>query len=317
MACGQPLFRCGVAGDRIPRMGTRNLSRGLAAIGALVMGLACATSASAATTPAAYVALGDSYAAGDGAGSYLSDGTTCYRSLKGYPGLIAAAGGYALNLQACSGAITSDVVAKQLFPLSGSTGYVTVTIGGNDIGFADTIKTCMGTNTTACMTALATAEGKIAGELPAKLDSVLGAVKAKATSARIVVTNYPRLFAGKNCSLFTSFTAAEMTRMNADTDKLSDAIAAAASRAGIGFADVRGTFRGHELCTSTPWVNNVKIFSQYESFHPNASGYSGGYKPPVATALAVASTGATAPASVRVGGTTSSDTSRGTVKVRG
>ena len=84
----------------------------VAALTVPLLGAAPSTTASAApkvTATAAqpvYVALGDSYAAGDGAGSYLRDGTSCYRSLKGYPGLIAAFG-------FCSGVASFILVDRQ------------------------------------------------------------------------------------------------------------------------------------------------------------------------------------------------------------
>lgn len=297
-------------------MSKRILGRSVAAFSALVLSVAFAGTAQAATPPQ-YVAIGDSYASGDGAGSYLSDGTSCYRSSKAYPALIATASGFALNLQACSGANTADVLSRQLGTLSASTAYVTITVGGNDIGFASVLTACLGTSTSSCNNALAAAEAKIANELPAKLDSVFAAVKAKAPAARIVATNYPRLFNGKDCSLLTSFTSAEMTRLNADADKLSTAISAAASRAGIRFADVRTPFVKHAVCDSSAWIRNVQLFSQHESFHPNATGQQSGYRPPVSTALNATSVSGNGQLSVTTGGQTSSDTSRGRVKVNG
>ena len=262
-----------------------------------------------------YVALGDSYAAGVGAGKYLSDGTSCRRSLLGYGGLVATNNGFSLNLQACSGAITSDVVSKQLGTLTASTNYVTITIGGNDIGFSSVLTTCLGTNTTACLNAITAAETAATGTLPAKLDQVFTAVRAKATSATIVATNYPRLFNGKDCSILTSFTSTEMTRLNAGADTLSGVISAAASRAGITFSDVRTPFDGHAVCASTPWIKNVSLFTSYESFHPNATGYKSGYTPPVSTSLGVSLTPlGSGAATVTTGGLTSSDTTRGVVK---
>lgn len=59
----------------------------IASLSALLLGASLAVPADAAPKPPStkpqYVALGDSYAAGNGAGSYLSDGTGCYRSLLG------------------------------------------------------------------------------------------------------------------------------------------------------------------------------------------------------------------------------------------
>lgn len=303
-------------------MSTRTLLRAVAALTVPLLGAALSTTASAAPTVTAaaqpvYVALGDSYASGDGAGSYLKDGTSCYRSLKGYPGLIAAAGGYKLDLQACSGAIISDVQTKQLLTteLAGAT-MVTVTVGGNDIGFASTLTTCLGTNTTACLNAVAAANTKINTEIPGKLDTLFATIKTNAPGATIVATAYPRLFNGKDCSILTSFTSTEMTELNKGADNLAVKIQEAATRVGIGYAEVRTPFVKHAVCDSVPWIRNAQLFSQYESFHPNATGYLSGYKPVVTSALGAATTSSTS-MTVKTGGTTSSDTSRGTVRTIG
>ncbi|MBO0769122.1 MAG: lipase, partial [Solirubrobacterales bacterium] len=94
--------------------------------------LALPAAASAAT---GYVALGDSYSSGVGTRDYYSDSGSCDRSPKAYGPLVAAAKGYSLNFQACSGAKTTDVNSNQLGALNSSTGLVTITIGGNDAGF--------------------------------------------------------------------------------------------------------------------------------------------------------------------------------------
>ncbi|MFP5417023.1 MAG: SGNH/GDSL hydrolase family protein [Actinomycetes bacterium] len=291
----------------------RIIAASIAVIAALGSVLLAAPDARAATPT--YVALGDSYASGNGAGSYLSDGTGCYRSPKGYPGVIASSTGLALTLEACSGATTDDVLTRQLGSLTGDTGYVSVTVGGNDIGFASTITTCMGTNTTACLNAVTAAESAATSVLPARLDALFTAVKSKATTARVVVTNYPRLFNGKDCSWLTSFTSTEMTRLNNGANKLSDVIAAAAGRAGITFVDVRTPFQGHAVCDRSPWIHNASLFRSYESFHANASGYSSGYTPGVKTALAPVTSASAGTLTVTTGKQTSSDTTRGHVKV--
>lgn len=301
-------------------MQTKALVRGTAGLFALLAGATLTATASAAPTAAAatqlkYVALGDSYAAGTGAGSYLNDGTSCHRSKLGYPYLVAGAGGYALDLQACSGAIVDDVVNKQLGTLSASTAKVTLTIGGNDIGFSTTVSTCMGLNTTACLAAVDAANGKIITQLPGKLDTLLTAVKAKAPNARVVVTDYPRLFNGRDCSLLTAFTSTEMAAMNAADDNLATVIGDAAARNEVAFADVRTPFVRHALCDSTSWITNVNVLTQWASFHPNANGQRSGYTPTVSAAVKVTGTIGTT-MTVTTGGQTSSDTNRGTVRVK-
>ncbi|AQX15851.1 hypothetical protein BCR15_11755 [Tessaracoccus lapidicaptus] len=274
-------------------------------------------SPTASPTPAPqpmYVALGDSYAAGTGAGSYLQDSSGCYRSLKGYPGLVATEKGYALNLQACSGAVTADVLDKQLTSSLTDASYVTITIGGNDVGFASIMTTCMGSNEAACLSAVQTAVEVTKTDLPSRLDAVFSAVKTEAPSAAIVATNYPHLLSPvkPDCSWLTAFTKNEVTAINSGADTLSDTISAAAGRAGIRFADVREPFTGHAVCDSSSWINNASL-ATYQSFHPNATGYASGYKPTVAGVLGGTATGTAA--TVTTGGTTSSDTTRGMVKL--
>ena len=108
-----------------------------AAVTALVISAAPADAAAP-----SYVALGDSYSSGTGTRSYLADGTSCLRSVYAYPSLIASAKGYALNFRACSGAKIADVTDSQLSALTSSTAYVTISVGGNDAGFADVLTTC-------------------------------------------------------------------------------------------------------------------------------------------------------------------------------
>ncbi len=58
----------------------------------------------------------------------------CYRSRYGYPVLIAQSQGLELDYQACSGADTDEVLTEQVDALGQDTAYVTMSIGGNDLG---------------------------------------------------------------------------------------------------------------------------------------------------------------------------------------
>lgn len=243
---------------------------------ATVAGLGLAAPALAAPSKI-YVALGDSYSSGVGTGTYIKDGTTCKRSVYAYPSLDAAALGLTLNFRACSGATVVDVTNSQLSALSTATGYVTISVGGNDAGFADVVSTCAGTNTTSCMNAITTAQGVIKNILPTKLSTLYAAIKTAAPNATFVVAGYPHLFNGKDCSLWTTFTAAEMTALNETADQLNGVISAAAANAGAKFANPTTAFTGHAVCDRSAWINNVNIFNLSESFHPNKTGQQSGY----------------------------------------
>src|SRR6201999_4580920 len=81
-----------------------------------------------------YVALGDSYSSGVGAGSTSG---SCSQSPNAYPALWAKANAPAsFTFAACSGATTTDVINTQLSSLSAATTLVSITIGGNDAVFS-------------------------------------------------------------------------------------------------------------------------------------------------------------------------------------
>ena len=142
-----------------------------------------------------YVALGDSYSSGVGAGSYDSASGDCKRSTRAYPALWKAANNPAsFAFTACSGARTGDVTAGQLGPLTSSTDLVSISIGGNDAGFADVMTTCVLQSEATCLSRIATARAYVDSTLPGKLDSVYSAISAKAPSARVVVLGYPRFY---------------------------------------------------------------------------------------------------------------------------
>jgi len=225
-----------------------------------------------------YVALGDSYSAGDGAGAYY--GGSCGESANAYPALWAAANhpaGYAAKT--CDGATTSSVISGQLSALSTSTTLVSITVGGNDVGFSSVMETCVLLPTSSCVSAINTAEGKISADLPGELDSVLAAISADAPNARVVVLDYPDLYDLSKSSSCVGLSTTDRTDLNQGANQLDAQIQAAAVRHGDKFADVRTAFAGHEICDSSNWLNSVNWLDLGTSYHPNAAGQADGYLP--------------------------------------
>src|SRR5277367_6073782 len=131
-----------------------------------------AAPAAEAASAVSYVALGDSYSSGLGAGDYISSSGSCDRSTNAYPEQWADANSPASFVSvACSGATTADVLASQVSALSASTTLVSITIGGNDAGFSSVMETCVLASTSTCVNAVKTGETFVAGQLPARLDS--------------------------------------------------------------------------------------------------------------------------------------------------
>jgi lysophospholipase L1-like esterase len=242
-------------------------------------GLVTATSAHAAA-PVNYVALGDSYSSGLGAGDYISSAGSCDRSTNAYPEQWAGANSPASFVSAaCSGATTADVLASQVSALSASTTLVSITIGGNDAGFSHVMETCVLAPTSSCLNAIATAEAFITSQLPARLDATLHAIATDAPNAKVVVLGYPDLYDLSKSGSCIGLSTSDRTALNQGADELDAALQAAAQANNDTFADVRAQFAGHEICDSGSWLHSVDIFAISSSYHPTAAGQELGYQP--------------------------------------
>ena len=233
----------------------------------------------------AYVALGDSYSSGVGTRTYINDGTNCQRSVYAYPWLVAQAKGYALNFQACGGATVTTVTNTQLGALTSATSYVTLSVGGNDAGFSSVLTECAKPGWASdCNGKINTAQSYINNTLPGKLSTLYASIKTKAPNAKVVIVGYPRLFNGEDCNAGTWFSPDEETRLNQTADLLNGKLSAAASAKGFSFANPTSAFIGHAVCDSPEWLNGLSNPTG-ESYHPNTTGHSSGYKPLVQALL--------------------------------
>jgi lysophospholipase L1-like esterase len=272
-----------------------------------------AVPAQAAGRTPVYVALGDSYSSGEGACQpvtlaacdYLKGTSTatdqCHRSRNAYPVRESARlpKGWRSVFVACSGAETSNVTGTgqygekaQLAALKVAPGkvvkLVTLTLGGNDAGFAAAVGQCV-------EAALfgSSCHGKVTWAIPtatlkARLVAVYAAVHAAAPQARVMVLGYPRLFtatpkAGAPCNVATvdakAFSKAEDT-LNATIASAVKKADALVGKRFAGYVDDGKVFAGHELCAGpakASYLNGLELTSsgaRPESFHPNRAGQS-------------------------------------------
>lgn len=225
-----------------------------------------------------YVALGDSYSSGVGAGNYTSSSGSCDRSTNAYSALWAAAHAPASYISvACSGATTTSVLNSQLSALSSATTLVSITVGGNDVGFATIMQTCAVDGTTDCVNAVQAAENTANTRLPGLLDSVYNAIRTAAPNARVVVLDYPVFYQLNTFCLGLSATS--HAKIDEGINLLDGILSSAAGRHGFRFADVRSIFVGHQLCSGDKWLHALNVFDITESYHPTANGQSLGYLP--------------------------------------
>jgi lysophospholipase L1-like esterase len=260
----------------------RSLLRLCTALGAVVLATLGVTGlAHAAGT--VYAALGDSYSSGVGAGSYGSSGS-CYRSSKAYPQLWTNAhSGTSLTFLACSGARTGDVIG-QANSIPSSATLVTVTVGGNDAGFADVMQACTLGSDSDCVNRVNTAKAYINGTLPPLLTNTYNAIKAKAPGARLVVLSYPRFYTVPG-SCWVGLSDTKRSAINSGADALASVIQQRAASAGATFVDVRPSFAGHNICSSADDYLHSLTWPVIESYHPTVAGQSSGYYPPLRAAI--------------------------------
>ncbi|MFP3464945.1 SGNH/GDSL hydrolase family protein [Leifsonia sp. SIMBA_070] len=218
------------------------------------------------TASTRYVALGDSFAAGMGAGAEQG---SCRLSANSYPSVFARKSGIDLIVNAaCAGATTSDLLKHQLIALDDRTDLVTVSIGGNDLGVAAIAGDCAAGKATACRNEV-TAALSLLNVLPDRLDTVYSAVAQAAPNARIVVTGYTLLYDASDPNAPDFQTAAAI---NAATLGLNEVIRQAVDdqRAeGKPMTYLPVDFAGHAIGDRRPWLNT----SGSAVFHPTAAGY--------------------------------------------
>ena len=304
---------------------TGSKARRIRRLTGLVATLALAAAGTVATPAAAgglehrppkYVALGDSYASGEGLPPYEEGTDTatnqCHRSEQdSYPVILEDGRRQRfdrLTSVACSGALTGALVANipdrsdepaQVAASTPLTKTVTVTIGGNDAGFAPVLVDCIYSpvqlpevqqqipgrpNCEQRQDAGVSARiARLAGPIDQpvvgpslSIVQVLAAVQARAPRATVYVSGYPTLLGaevdgpagcqvGELGQVPLFITADDAGWIAEKATDLNVAIRTGVARArelGIRarYVDVAAEFEGHNVCdTRRPWLNAVVL----------------------------------------------------------
>jgi lysophospholipase L1-like esterase len=244
-------------------------------LAAAIIGTGIPTAAAHAAPAVHYVALGDSYSSGVGAGGTSG---SCGQSPNAYSALWAKANSSAsFTFAACSSAKTGDVINGQLSSLSASTTLVSITVGGNDAGFASIMETCVLKSTSSCESAVSAGEKYANNTLPGQLKATLTDIRSHAPNAKVVVLDYPDFY-DLSAWLCLGLSSADHQALNNGINDLDGVLQSAAASNGDTFADVRSQFSAHELCSGSDWLNSITL-PIANSYHPTAAGQKDGYLP--------------------------------------
>jgi lysophospholipase L1-like esterase len=261
-----------------------------------------------------YVGMGDSYSSGEGASDY-ERGTDfddrddfwpfdddeeahnrCHRSGDAYARILGDSNPFAggSTFVACSGAVIADLdnpnqhqtgEPPQTDALGDDVSLVTLSVGGNDLGFGDVVKDCVLNGgggvpfTDGCQEKH---DKRIAQRLPELRRELLAQYKEihrLAPNARIVVVGYPQLFVDNPSDNYDNLLFAEdQVWMNEKAAELNAMLASVAEEAGAEFVDPTDAFRGHNIGSTDSWMNDLDFdgpgmsVPNPSSFHPNAAG---------------------------------------------
>lgn len=270
------------------------LRRALALTVAVLFALAlvAATSARAAN----YVSLGDSYAAGPLIPNQSLSPVGCLRSDHNYASLATPGIGLTHRDPSCSGATTVHMTQPQnvefgpnppqFNSLDSSTTVVSLTIGGNDIGFSEVAQSCITVNPFShpCLDkydagGVDQLKARIDATAP-KVAAVLQGIHSLSPSAKIYVVNYPAIFpeTGFGCWPQMPIGFQDVPYLRSTEQRLNSMLATQAAANGATLVNWYQASIGHDACkgTSTRWVEPLVPGTLAAPIHPNATGMQGG-----------------------------------------
>lgn len=269
--------------------------RWLRALVLAVVAVALFASAAAGARAANYVSLGDSYTAGPLIPNPVLP-LGCLKSSNNYPRLAAPSIGLPLRDPSCSGAKTDHMTQPQnvdpdgpnppqFNSLDAETTVVSITIGGNDIGFSDVAQSCITLNpfSTPCKDKYASGgKDQLAERITAtapKVAAVLQGVHTRSPSAKIYVLNYPAIFpeTGFGCWPQMPIGFGDVPYLRSTEQKLNGMLATQAAANGATLVNWYGASIGHDACkgSSTRWVEPLVPGELAAPIHPNKAGMVG------------------------------------------
>lgn len=282
----------GPGGHRVRRLAAR--AAALVPV-ALLTVTAWGSAAGAGTGPISYSALGDSYAAGPVIPQQLPDPAGCQRSNHNYAHLVAASRSLVLDDVSCSGATTADIEGPQsvsggtnppqISGVSPSTGVVTLQTGGNDIGFASIVESCVTLVPVVprCGAEIGGSNGPLAQRIQAtapKVGAALAAIHHRDPAAKVILVGYPAILppTGYGCWPQMPFAYADVPYLRATEVRLNQMLASEAAANHATYLDTYTPSLNHNACTpeSVRWIEPI-FFPESPAalVHPNARGMQG------------------------------------------
>lgn len=207
--------------------------------------------------------------------------------MSNYARQIAARRGLQVVDVACSGATTEDILtrsqagfAPQIEAVTADTRLVTITIGGNDVGYVANLMgySCRDAGGTCAVRSDAQVAQDFAA-LPAAMHRVLDETRRRAPQATVVLVGYlPVVPEGRaGCGELVPLKAEDAARLRGVADRMAVVFEQAAKETGTLFVRSQDVARGHDACAADPWIAGYKATQGATwpvgvPFHPNQAG---------------------------------------------
>lgn len=269
---------------------TKTLTPALLSALALCWGLHSSALAQAAVptlvASADYVSMGSSFAAGPGLPPYAADAPArCARSTQNYARQLAAARSLTLADVSCSAASTSALLEPwkelpaQIDALGAETRLVTVTIGGNDVGYIGGLLAASCQQLAAqglvaasrCRAVSPPSEADFAA-LDLSMRAVAAAVRARAPKARLVFVEYMAVLPTSGSCEATPLPAADADLARGTAARLLAITAEVARDAGALLLPMARLSAAHHACAADAWMSGYPAPAGGAPYHPNAKG---------------------------------------------
>ena len=231
-----------------------------------------------------YVAMGSSFAAGARLRP-RSPGSPrrAQRSSANYAHLVAGRLGLHLTDVSWSGSTAASLLTPgsgrpaQIDSVNVGTRLVTITSGGNDLGYISVLFLASLPSPVRNLPAMRRRFEALMGDteerlaqLPATWDAVLSGIHARAPEATVVLVDYLTLMPPSGPAHPLAPEAASWGRTTAQ--RLSEVTAAAAQRHGGRLVAASTASRDHHAWSSEPWTDGFKLGRNAAPYHPNYKG---------------------------------------------
>jgi lysophospholipase L1-like esterase len=238
-----------------------------------------------------YVALGSSYGAGPGLGDREPGSPRrAGRSTHNYARLLAERLGLKLTDATFSGATVAQILGReagatsmpQLDAVTSETRLVTLTGGGNDVGYISylvsaslppLVRAITGGNRRLTQLRDSRELDRRGAALANDLTALFAAIRARAPKATIAVTDYLTLLPPGASVGAPPLAPEDADRGREFVTRLNLVLRQAAARAGVVFAEVSAFSAPHHAWSSEPWTERFVLFGgKAAAYHPTRAG---------------------------------------------